>query len=109
MRHPTLPWAEIDPLLKADVRSAEIRKRFSCSFGALSRRKTKLGLTLRWKKKKAAEDGIPFTAPFTPPAERLDLALRVKARRLGQPLEWMRSVWLNGEAGQGFLREYQVG
>jgi len=104
MRHPTLPWDKIDPLLKAGVRSAEISRQFGCTMGTLSHRKSRLGVALRWKK--ATKKEQQYCVPFIPPADRLDRALKAKARNLGQPLEWMRSVWLRGEAGREFLREY---
>ncbi len=40
---------------------------------------------------------------FIPLADRLENALKVKAETLNMPMDWIKSTWLKGEAGQQFL------
>jgi hypothetical protein len=89
----------VDALVAEGKSTKEIRDIFPCSRSYMQRKcKPYQGRTV------PADTDEPRVA-FIPPQDRLMRALRVKARLIGKPLEWIRDVWLRGQGGREFLRE----
>ena len=99
-RHATINW----PLIDADIRNpnlrnCEIKKKHGISGTAVSLRRMQLGC----RETKSTPHG---EVPRMPVKEvLLQEALKKKAVRLGQPVSWVRDVWLRGEAGRQFISD----
>jgi transposase len=98
----------VDSLVAEGKSTPEIRAIFPCSRSYISERRRALGIQRKCKPYQGrtvpADTDEPRVA-FIPPQDRLMRALRVKARLIGKPLEWIRDVWLRGQGGREFLRE----
>ena len=98
----------IDAMLLDGIEGVQIAARTGISPSTISKRRThlaKIGV-LTYRLKNTTNTAEP-AAPMIDIRERLNLALQAKARRLGQPISWVRETWLHGPAGREFLREYR--
>ena len=106
MRGKLIDWKTIDPVILAGkLRPIQMCRMYGVSQSSMSRRR--LTLSVRKEPYDTMRGPHPEKGvPFVPPQERMEKALKVKARTLGQPIEWVRQVWMKGEAGRQFQREY---
>jgi transposase len=98
----------VDTLVAEGKSTKEIRDIFPCSRSYISERRRALGVQRKCKPyqgRTVPADTDESRVAFIPPQDRLMRALRVKARLIGKPLEWMREIWLKGMAGREFLRQ----
>ena len=120
MRAKRVNYPLLDSLLIEGEPTKEIIANCECSPGTVKKRRRELAdqgkVTIRTYTKQPKKEATRLrrgkyddgdAIPFIPFRERYENALSVTAKNLGQPLEWVKTVWIKGSAGQSFLKGYE--
>ena len=119
MRTKRVNYPLLDSLLIEGKPTIDITVSVGCSAGTVKNRRRYLAdqgkVTIRTYTKQPKKETTRLRRgkyddgdmPFIPFQQRFENALLVTAENLGQSLEWVKTVWIKGSAGQSFLKGYE--